>query len=240
MDRRKDERRRDATPGSEPGGALSTLIGMRYVLQSYAGYARSWRRKRTEARRGRNDVSPGPEGPFGNEPTGDAGVNAFDDGTLYDRWLDHRDGDAFAELARRHSPVVYDLTCRVLGDRAGAEDVLQDALLSLALERSRRPVEVGVVAWLARLAICRARNRRSSERSRARRQIVVGQERPEESMPDERLERGEELERALSGCDPDDRALLAMRYLHGWEYDRIARGRRGCASTARSRRCADR
>lgn len=149
-------------------------------------------------------------------------MTALDDGTLYDRWLEARDGDAFAELARRHSPVVHDITSRVLGDRAGAEDVLQEALLSLALERTRKPVEVGVVAWLARFAICRARNRRASERSRARRQIVVGLERPEESMPDDRLERSEELEFALTGCDPEDRALLAMRFLHGWEYDRIA------------------
>jgi RNA polymerase sigma-70 factor (ECF subfamily) len=141
---------------------------------------------------------------------------------LFDRWLEDRDGDAFAELARRHSPVVFDLTCRVLGDRAGAEDVLQEALLSLALERTRRPVEVGVVAWLARFAICRARNRRVSERCRTRRQIVVGLERPEEAMPDDSVELKEELEHALAGCDPEDRALLAMRFLHGWDYDRIA------------------
>ena len=158
-------------------------------------------------------------------PSEDPQVNLkheTDDGTLLDRWRERRDGDAFAELARRHSPVVFDLTCRVLGDRAGAEDVLQEALLSLALEETRKPAEVGVVAWLARFAICRARNRRASERCRTRRQIKVGLERPEGAMPDDSLELREELESALSGCDPEDRALLAMRYLHGWDYDRIA------------------
>lgn len=149
-------------------------------------------------------------------------VKDLDDGTLLDRWRERRDGDAFAEIARRHSPVVFDLTSRVLGDRVGAEDVLQEALLSLALEPTRRPAEVGVIAWLARFAICRARNRRVSERCRSRRQITVGLERPEGAMPDETFERREELEHALAGCDPDDRAILAMRYLHGWEYDRIA------------------
>ncbi|MCE9638141.1 MAG: sigma-70 family RNA polymerase sigma factor [Planctomycetes bacterium] len=149
-------------------------------------------------------------------------MNALDDGTLLDRWRENRDGDAFAEIARRHSPVVFDITCRVLGDRSLAEDILQEALLDLALEETRKPVDVGVVAWLVRFSICRARNRRASERCRTRRQIVVGKERPEESMPDDALELKDELERALGGCDPEDRALLAMRFLHGWEYDRIA------------------
>lgn len=146
----------------------------------------------------------------------------LDDRTLLEKWRENRDGDAFAEIARRHSPVVFDLTARVLGDRSGAEDILQEALLGLALETTAKPADVGVIAWLARFAICRARNKRSSERCRARRQIVVGSERPEDVMPEESLEHSDELEHALRGCDPEDRALLAMRFLHDWDYDRIA------------------
>ena len=149
-------------------------------------------------------------------------MTVLDDGMLFDRWLERRDGEAFAELCRRHSPVVFDLTCRVTQDRAGAEDVLQEALLGLALERTRRPVEVGVVAWLARFALCRAKNRRASERARTRRQIAVGRERPEDVMPEERMERREETEKALAACEPEDRAILAMRFLHEWDYPRIA------------------
>ena len=161
-----------------------------------------------------------------HEPPEAAHVNALDrlddDGTLFDRWLSERDGDAFALLAQRHSTVVFDIACRVLGDRGRAEDVLQEALLDLALEPTRKPIDVGVPAWLVRFTICRARNVRSSERSRSRRQIVVGLERPEVAMPDDSLVHNDELEAALAGCDPEDRALLAMRYLHGWDYDRIS------------------
>jgi RNA polymerase sigma-70 factor (ECF subfamily) len=145
-----------------------------------------------------------------------------DDAMLLERWRTARDGDAFAELARRHVPVVFDLAARTLGDRTAAEDIVQEALLDLALEPTARPAEVGVVAWLARFAICRARNKRSSERSRARRQQVVGLRRPEDAMPDDELERKEELEHALAAAQPEERAVLAMRFLHGWEYDRIA------------------
>ncbi len=158
-----------------------------------------------------------------------------DDAALFELWLTKKDGDAFAELARRHAPVVYDLAARVLRDRTAAEDVVQEALLDLALEPTRKPAEVGVVAWLARFAICRARNQRSSEQCRTRRQQIVGLRRPEEAMPDDRLELKEELDRALSAAEPDEQAVLAMRFLHGWEYDRIAQALETSEGAARVR-----
>src|ERR1043165_7318588 len=103
-------------------------------------------------------------------PHGDLRSMKCDDAALFERWLTARDGDAFAELARRHAQVVYDIAARTLGDRTAAEDVVQEALLDLALEPTSKPAEVGVPAWLVRFAVCRARNQRSSGRSRARRQ----------------------------------------------------------------------
>lgn len=158
-----------------------------------------------------------------------------DDAALFELWLTTKNGDAFAELARRHAPVVYDLAARVLRDRTAAEDVVQEALLDLALEPTRKPAEVGVVAWLARFAICRARNQRSSERCRTRRQQIVGQRRPEDEMPDDRLELKEEIDHALSAAEPDEQAVLAMRFLHGWEYDRIAQALETTEGAARVR-----
>ncbi len=165
----------------------------------------------------------------------DGAESRRDDAALFERWLDARDADAFAELARRHAPVVYDLAVRALGDRSAAEDVVQEALLDLALTRTRKPVEVGVVAWLARFAVCRALNRRASEQSRARRQRIAGAWRTEGVMPDHRFETAEELEHALASADPDERMVLAMRYLHGWEYSRVAAALRVTEGTARVR-----
>ncbi|MBT8402502.1 MAG: sigma-70 family RNA polymerase sigma factor, partial [Gemmatimonadetes bacterium] len=149
-------------------------------------------------------------------------MTAAEDCTLYERWLEDRDGDAFAELARRHTGVVYDLAVRYSGDAVLAEDLVQEALLDLALAGSRKPIEVGIVAWMARFAMCRARNVRASESARRKRQQKGGARRREDQMPDDRLEREDELQRALERAEPAERVVLAMRYLHGWGYGRIA------------------
>ncbi len=154
-------------------------------------------------------------------------VTAAEDRTLYDRWLSHRDGDAFAEIARRHGPIVFDLAVRASGDACLAEDMVQEALLDLALAGTKKPMEVGLVAWMARFAICRARNARQSEKSRVRRQRIVGERNAavrqrEDAMPDDRLEHADELDHVLRSAEPDERVVLAMRYLHGWDYGQIA------------------
>lgn len=150
-------------------------------------------------------------------------MNAMDDGILLDRWRVFRDGSAFAELARRHSSLVFDVTIRMLGNRAMAEDILQEALLDLAVQPTRKPVEVGVAAWLIRFALRSAGHRRVSERSRSRREALVARDRAESSpLPDDALVRSDEIDWALRGCAAEDRALLTMRYLHGWDCDRIA------------------
>ncbi|MDT0550421.1 RNA polymerase sigma factor, partial [Streptomyces lonegramiae] len=40
------------------------------------------------------------------------------------------DEDAFETLVRRHSPAMLQLAVRLLGDRADAEDAVQDAFVS--------------------------------------------------------------------------------------------------------------
>jgi RNA polymerase sigma factor (sigma-70 family) len=70
------------------------------------------------------------------------------DGPLLRRFVGRRDDDAFAELLRRHGPMVLGLSRRVVGDRHLAEDVFQATFLALARKAHsvRRPESVA--AWL--------------------------------------------------------------------------------------------
>ena len=45
--------------------------------------------------------------------------------TLLQRFVDHHDGQAFAELARRHGDMVYAVCMRILGNPDQAFDATQ-------------------------------------------------------------------------------------------------------------------
>lgn len=46
------------------------------------------------------------------------------DTTLIEQWKTRQDPDAFTELVRRHSAMVYRAACRVLRDPGHAEEVI--------------------------------------------------------------------------------------------------------------------
>src|SRR5262245_64417756 len=74
------------------------------------------------------------------------------DRELLRRYATARDEDAFAELVRRHGPMVLGAATRVLGRDPAAEDAFQVAFSALA----RRAATVrgeSVVGWLHRTVV---------------------------------------------------------------------------------------
>src|SRR5262249_31881381 len=93
------------------------------------------------------------------------------DGTLLERFTAGRDEGAFAELVRRHGPMVLGVCRRILRNEADAEDAFQATFLTLVRKaHSVRPPGMvgnwlyGVARTTALKARALARRRRATER----------------------------------------------------------------------------
>jgi RNA polymerase sigma factor (sigma-70 family) len=131
----------------------------------------------------------------------------------------------FRELFDRHYPAVCrQLTC-LLGSRAAAEDVAQEAFIKLYQAPPREPSNLG--GWLARVATNMAYNHLRSESSRRRREAGF-QHQPSgaaEAGPEEALVRDETVaitRQVLELLPERDRVCLLLKF-SGMNYADIAR-----------------
>src|SRR5437660_829948 len=91
------------------------------------------------------------------------------DGELLAAFLAGHDEAAFAELVRRHGPLVWAACRRLLPDLADAEDAFQASFLVLVRRARRLTGETALGPWLYRVAVWTARNlRRRNARAFAR------------------------------------------------------------------------
>ena len=143
-------------------------------------------------------------------------VEARPDGQLLAAFLADRDEGAFAELVRRHGPLVWAACRRLLPDPADAEDAFQAAFLVLVQRARRLTGDAAVGPWLYRVAVWTARNvRRRNARALARRKSLppaVADPAPGPAADDLRAD----LDAALLALPEKYRAPLVLCHLQGW------------------------
>jgi len=74
--------------------------------------------------------------------------------SLLQRFVDHNDSQAFAELARRHGDMVYAVCMRILGNPDQAFDATQETFLQLL--RSAQAITGSLSSWLHHVATSKA------------------------------------------------------------------------------------
>jgi RNA polymerase sigma factor (sigma-70 family) len=101
-----------------------------------------------------------------------------------ERFVRQDDQGAFAELVRRHGPMVLDVCRRVLGESPAAEDAFQAAFLVLARKAGTLRNPGRLAAWLHGVARHAALHCRESEQSRQRRESRAARADAARTQPD--------------------------------------------------------
>ncbi|MCA9679240.1 MAG: sigma-70 family RNA polymerase sigma factor [Myxococcales bacterium] len=141
--------------------------------------------------------------------------------------LRERDERAFRELVAEHRDRVFNLTFRMLGDRAEAEDVAQEVFITVFKTVDQFREESKFSTWLYRVTVNHCKNRIKYLARRQQRDhdeldetVVDGGDNAAPTAPsvprrpDRQLE-GAQLEqimqRAIAELDEDQRALVVLR-----------------------------
>jgi RNA polymerase sigma-70 factor (ECF subfamily) len=152
--------------------------------------------------------------------------------------------EAFAELVYNYQDAVYNLTYRMLGERAEAEDAAQETFLRAYLHLYRYDAERSFKTWLLSIAsnhcIDRLRKRRI-------RWLSLDDPLPSESAlalssteptPEEwslSNERGKSIQTLLEELAPEYRAAVILRYWYDYSYIEIAQTLETTESAIKSR-----
>ena len=139
------------------------------------------------------------------------------------------DPQAFELLYDRHGGAAYSLAYRIVGKQAAAEDVVQEALLSIWRSRRRYdPTRGSVRTWILGIVRNRAIDglRRSSVHERRRETLDVVEERFEASERTDvevaRREEARSVRGALETLPTEQRQTIELAYFGGFTQNQIA------------------
>jgi RNA polymerase sigma factor (sigma-70 family) len=146
------------------------------------------------------------------------------DAELLGRFADRHEEAAFAGLLRRHGPMVWAVSRRVLPAVHDAEDVFQAAFLLLARKAASIRKRESVGSWLHGVALhlaIKAKTRGASRMAHEKRAADMRDTRPRSEAV--RQEVQEALDRALHDLPERYRSALVLCYLEGKSHEEAAR-----------------
>lgn len=133
--------------------------------------------------------------------------------------------DAFGTLVARYYDACWRFAYHMLGERADAEDVVQDTLLRAYLAIGRYDERDQFRGWLFRILTNQCRNFLTSRGRRTRRFVQDDLAIESAPAPPPGLAPGVEdaaLLRALAELDPLQREALLLKYAEGLEYSEMS------------------
>jgi RNA polymerase sigma-70 factor (ECF subfamily) len=139
--------------------------------------------------------------------------------------LAQTDGDAFAELVRRHSSRIYGLAYRMTGNQADAEDVVQETFVRAyrALPSFRPELSFG--AWLYRIAVNTSLTQRGRQASCAAEPLNDNMALDAAASPGDLAESRElqaAVQQAIISLPMMYRAVVVLFHIEGRPYAEIA------------------
>jgi RNA polymerase sigma-70 factor (ECF subfamily) len=141
------------------------------------------------------------------------------------------DGDprAFAVVFDRHADVAFSLAYRMCGRRAMAEDVVQEAFLSLWRSAVRfDPARGSVRAWVLRATHNRAIDAFRRTAAKGARDVLdegIAERMPARERVDEEVQRREDVRQVRSALETlprDQRQVIELAYFGGFTHAQIA------------------
>lgn len=131
------------------------------------------------------------------------------------------DREAQRQLYAKTSEHIYRLLLRMTGNSDDAFDLAQDTYVRAFAKIADFDGKSSVTTWLYRLAVnealqCARRARKARTHLRA---LPVGNH---DDLDSDRMSARLDVEEALAGMDPSDKALLLLRYQEGLNYRAIA------------------
>lgn len=135
------------------------------------------------------------------------------------------DSEAFGQLMTRYYDGCWRYAYHMLGERADAEDVLQETFLRAYLALGRYDERDQFRGWLYRILTNQCRNALTSRGRRGRRFIqdevaIEGAPAPPEAPPSGIHD--VVLSKALAQLDPAQREALLLKYAEGLEYTEMS------------------